>query len=323
MVFSKKYSAVLKGIAILLVLENHWLCQALGIPLPPLGCVGVFIFLVLSGYGITVSIQNNNSIIEYSVKRIVKVLIPYVLLLTFMFLVHIINENISPSIQTNRLLDYLLFIRLGHGAIWYLRLNFYWYVIGYFILVWYLSTKLKCKKSILLSGLLVGSFIICILTRFQRLYVWQFLSFPLGIIIRLSEDKLICLFKLLYKKKTLILLTALTCVLFILKKLPYVESRELGLIDTVLQCSLTIVVGFLLIGISHFVENIGYVDRILKCIGDNSYELYLSHIAAIDYFYSNAYKNLLTYLLTMLICFAMLKFYTQKVSPFLLHLLIK
>lgn len=56
LVISRKDSAIIKAIAILLILVQH-IGQAFNIAVVnPLGPIGVFLFLFMSGYGLTCSI---------------------------------------------------------------------------------------------------------------------------------------------------------------------------------------------------------------------------------------------------------------------------
>jgi peptidoglycan/LPS O-acetylase OafA/YrhL len=311
MIFSRNQSRTLKGIAIALVLEDHWLCQALGLPLPPLGCVGVFIFLVLSGYGIANSLQRNNKVIEFAKKRLIKVYFPYLVMLLIMFFMHRFHVEMAPTIYEQDFLEYLFFIKLPHGIIWYLRLQFFWYV---FALIGYkLVFKNNKKLILLLLFLLSGSFIISLFVEFQRLYVWQFFSFPLGILLYLNEKKIASVFDKLCSKNFLIVEVMLTVLLFIFKKTTYVETRELGFIDTLLQCGLTITVGMLCIGITKYFVKWKIIEKILCKLGECSYELYLAHIVAIEYFYANS-KNVLVYGIVTIVCFIFFMIYTKRIS---------
>ena len=62
-IFDKEYTLYIKGIAILLVILGHMGVIDCG------GAIGVHMFLIISGYGIAISLENNG-VKKYLSKRI-------------------------------------------------------------------------------------------------------------------------------------------------------------------------------------------------------------------------------------------------------------
>lgn len=87
-----------------------------------------------------------------------------------------------------------------------------------------------------------------------------------------------------------------------LKKTPYVEARELGLIDTVLQTAITLDVSVFILIYGSIVDNFKYLKRFLVRIGERSYELYLGHVLLLDYLKGNpSIINLLIFTMATII----------------------
>lgn len=92
--FEKQLTDAIKGMAILLVITMHIL-PMLDTILPhelvrfltPTGGIGVAIFLYLSGFGLQES-YNKNGLNKYWQKRIIKVVIPWIIFKIFLLLLH-------------------------------------------------------------------------------------------------------------------------------------------------------------------------------------------------------------------------------------------
>lgn len=73
----------------------------------------------------------------------------------------------------------------------------------------------------------------------------------------------------------------------ILKKTTYVESHELGVIDTMLQIGITWCMCMFTFYIIDYLKSLRIVNRIILFIGGISYELYLSHVLFLDWLQQN------------------------------------
>lgn len=81
----------------------------------------------------------------------------------------------------------------------------------------------------------------------------------------------------------------MACVCIVLKKMPYVENRELGIADTLLQIGITYSLGVLILLKRSFFEMLPGIGAVLVWIGGISYELYLAHVIALDYLKENPF----------------------------------
>ena len=210
---SKEETQLLKGLAIIMVLVEH-LGQVLHISaLNPLGPVGVCIFLFVSGYGLACSYEKNGRN-RYFSKRILKVYVPYIISVVLFCLW---SYAIGNTLPIKKILGYVVLNDLPQGSFWYLQLLLYWYVVFFFL------TFLFDNEKILILVLCVATLTITIYNGFNRLYVWQFASFPAGIIV--SKNKQI-IFKIPKNIRVGALLLTVSLIMVALKKTQYVEAQN-------------------------------------------------------------------------------------------------
>ena len=272
--FSKQDTDIVKGIAILMVIISH-IGQAFGVGfINPLGPIGVFLFLFISGYGLTVSyVIKKNNFKGYIKKRFKKVYVPYILTV-IMFVFWQIFQHVEITYVD--LADYLLLIKLPQGSYWYLVLAFYWYFA--FIVVIQLAPKGWKQASLLIFF----SVVIILLRGFNRLYVWQLFSFPLGMCAARYQNmaqKILHRFQGIGGVKLLIAAAAIV----FLKKSSYVETHELGIGDTCLQIALTLDMGIFILIQERLWGQVKWVKKVVGFIGMISYELYLAHALPLEY----------------------------------------
>lgn len=231
---SKDDSSVIKGLAILMIMGAH-IGQAFSIGLMnPLAPVGVFLFLFCSGYGLQKSFAQTGLQL-YFCKKFIKVYIPFLasVILYILFSLVTLRDNYFNIFRLFTLVD------IPQGSYWYLRLQLYWY------LVYWLLKKLKFNgiaEKILLLGF--SGIVIC-LSKFNASYIWQFFSFPLGVMAATSNWN----FEL--KKASIVVVILLFVLTLIIKKTPSVESNELGVVDVACQLMITITLGTLLLIFIH------------------------------------------------------------------------
>lgn len=298
---SRDETNALKGIAILMVIVEH-IGQAFNIGMMnPLGPIGVCLFLFLSGYGLSRSYQDKGRN-KYFQKKIIKVYIPYVVAV-IIFLIWSVVICEPKSITTA--LQYFVLLKLPQGSYWYLILLFYWYVVFYF-----LTFAFKSDKKLVLLMVLASVGIIWI-KDFNRLYVWQFCSFPLGVIAAKypsNTDRVFSPSKhRIIRGGVLILII----IFIVLKKTPYVEQNELGIADTLLQIGITLTISYmilslrdiLLLGSYHGIK-IKAVTKLISLAGVVSYELYLAHVIPLDYLKRNPSVNSLCVYITVVSIFS-------------------
>ena len=121
---SRTQSTVLKGIAILLVLLGHTGFITWG------GAGGVAIFLIVSGYGIHSSCEQNG-LKKYWRKRIRKVWIPYVIVSIFV----LIGNQITDTQVILYTLIGIDFDLIADKSMWYISFIMLWYLAYYLLRV--------------------------------------------------------------------------------------------------------------------------------------------------------------------------------------------
>lgn len=172
-------STILKGIAIICIVVSH-ICTPYTRLTTPLGGIGVAIFLILSGYGLERSYQNDSvkSMKCWWRKRIIAVWIPYMIinLATFSLWGHWTLKDFIMDI---------LLIRPRFGLGWYLN-----YLLVWYILFW--STHIfpfKTNKSRLIWMSAFALIFAGINTQISDLRFEQSFSFIMGMLAAIYLEK--------------------------------------------------------------------------------------------------------------------------------------
>lgn len=269
----RKETKQLKGLAIAMIIIQH-IGQTYNLSVVnPLGPLGVFLFLFLSGYGLYSSYQAKGRR-YYFRKRLLKVYIPYLATVLLFVGISIIIEN---QFLFSDVIKYMLLLKLPQGSYWFLILMFYWYIVFYFI------APIIDKPKFSVPILFATSVFIIALVGFSVGFIWQLFSFPMGVLVACYKDKANSIICAIRKPVNGIVLLLIAFVCVIVKKTPYVESRKLGFLDTLMQMGITYSLGILLIGYKDLIKKNGIIDRVTLFIGSISYELYLAHALPLDY----------------------------------------
>ena len=120
MQLTKKNSDVLKGIAIILVVAEHVMgnyFQTSSELRNYMGTGGVSLFLILSGYGVYLSYQQNGLNVDYWNKKINQIFLPY-WITTLLFGIYIKSSN-TILLKNLLCVDY---DRNYDGTMWYMSL---------------------------------------------------------------------------------------------------------------------------------------------------------------------------------------------------------
>ncbi|WP_026889107.1 acyltransferase family protein [Clostridium beijerinckii] len=260
---SKKHTTVLKGVAMVLVLVSHIGGYGYNIAVThPLGAIGVCIFLIVSGYGLNESIKRKGRKCYFK-NRIKRVMIPYWIVI----LISYITLSFSKDTILN-LIQYMFLLKLPEGSYWYIEFILCWYVFFYFISL----IKNRNKKALVM---IVVAIIFSLLNLSDRVYVWQIVSFPIGVIISDYADTIYKM-SLKAKKATIFIPLIVLVISVIIKKMPFVENNELGFTDTLCQITLSLSAGIFIVIIMYILYDLK-VWKITSYIGEISYELYLVH----------------------------------------------
>ena len=289
---SKDHTSMIKGIAILMVILNH-MGGKFGIRyLTPLGGIGVAMFLICSGYGLVISYKKNG-IKNYWSKKIIGVLIPYI----------IIEILIAFFRQNNTIINIigdLLIIGSKHPYGWYLKYLLFLYVVFYALAKLDLLSKSKLGLFYILSILIVMSR--------NQLWAEQALSFTLGVTIAYYKDNIICIIR---NNKFIPFILLSIGILFlgikqinIFRESPYIIFNVIQLIMKLsIACSIMIYIYKYIIFIK---------CNIFIKLGNLSYILYLVHAYTIKILLNLNYINILIFLIGTIVLAKILKIYVLE-----------
>ena len=161
----RTYTDTLRGIAIIFVILMHSSCDVAMRVFTPLGGVGVAIFLILSGYGLTLSYKKSG-LKGFLQKKIKRIWIPYFI---FLILYYLCRKNIGDIFSIQFLLD----ASLLKPSFWFIGFLVFNYLLFYFCF------KYDCLyKRRYIIFFIIG---IIIFLFDHRIRAEQILSFPLGI----------------------------------------------------------------------------------------------------------------------------------------------
>ena len=155
---SKTTTTSMKGVAILLVIIAHIGHIGFGIRVfVPLGCFGVSIFLILSGYGLMES-YHRNGLKDFWKKRIIRLLLPYIIWVCF-YSVYLLFSHNTVSFDNIRywFVEYILIWYIAFFFVFNFFPNFKWglfFVIA--ILLFWLFPCLQSQQSL---SFIIGLFI--------------------------------------------------------------------------------------------------------------------------------------------------------------------
>lgn len=181
--FDVSQSNQAKGIAILLIIVGHlWVHVSSQKPALVFSAEGVSLFLILSGYGLTMShLVSPYSLKQFLSKRINRVYYPYWIATVFIIGLDylLLNRNYSSFdillttvginlSQTTKHLDY---------ARWYITFILFWYII------FYLSTRLQSREHSMLFICAVALLLFPLDYYIMHFGWYQICSFPAGCII--------------------------------------------------------------------------------------------------------------------------------------------
>lgn len=287
MELSKNNTVNIKGISILVIVMIHIL-NAFKIYIPFLGGIAVFAFLFVSGYGLSKSMEKNNNIKYYVKRRILKVYIPYVFLILLFEIYFVLSGNL---LDLSSSLKMIILINIPEGILWYMQLLMLWYIA--FGVIYYLINSNNNR----VFCLMICSILFAFISGCNRMFIWQLFSFPLGAMFSYKT------FDLKKNKKTIIVLAIIVILALVMKKMPYVEQHELGLVDTILQVIIVTIIGMI------------YIYAIIKIniklfynIGRISYEIYLAHSLLLGWLNkNNSMRALFIYIISIVVISVLIK----------------
>lgn len=272
----------IKGLAILLVVVNHlWVHVSTDRAIPGFGDYAVSLFLMLSGFGLTMALSNRPLSLKYFIsRRLRKVMVPYWAITLIILIVDFYVLNRSYSVK--HIFETLIGINIDE-TLWYLDYT-RWYIslLLIYYVMFYLANRLLNNYNALVILFIFA--ILLILLKYLKLFPFgtidQLIAFPVGCLFayykRNISDYVIVqcrepLFYILY----IVIVIILSYLLFTMSayyhttsyyKVAYAFLQGVG---GILFClSLMIIVG--LIGNN-------YISGFLVLCGTWSYEIYLIH----------------------------------------------
>lgn len=255
-VLSIQTTTVMRGIAILMVVIHHlslWLGTNI---FTPLGGGGVAIFMILSGYGLTMSYQKNG-VRRFWWKRFIGIFIPWVnIILLFM--------QPWKLIGYEWFWKYLFFIDYGP---WYMQYLFVWYII------FYLSHCAKWLHRI--RWYFVAFAALLMFIYWEPMQQEQSLCFPLGMWIGENYERVKKINRRIYLKAAIVAAVVAVIVLSA-KQIPSIRNDVSSLLFITLQLMLKTSMAVTVIMAVPFVSFL-FRSRYLWFTGLISYELYLIH----------------------------------------------
>lgn len=261
---SMDYTQVLRGVAILMVMQQHLSGFVFGSRVfTPFGGAGVAIFLIISGWGLTIS-TNKKGLKGFWTKKFVRVFLPWLLVWLAMVFLNGETKFSASSLLSLFLLD---------STNWYLK----------YLLLCYLSFYISHKWFYKFRWLLLSCFFILSFAFWGNIQAEQSCSFLIGCLIAEKAK----LFKWIVEKIKVIFIFSLFLGISFLavKQLSFVRSLmdNVCLVDhainMVMKTSIAISV-MMLVRLLWSQTNV----RLAMFIGKISYELYLVHLfIVIDY----------------------------------------
>ena len=161
---SMDYTQVLRGVAILMVMLQHLSGFVLGSRIfTPFGGAGVAVFLIISGYGLSIS-TNKKGLKGFWTKKLVRVFLPWLFVWLTMVLLNGEKKFSAPSLSALFLLD---------STNWYLQ----------YLLLCYLSFYISHKWFYKFRWLLLSCFFILSFAFWGNIQAEQSCSFLIGCLI--------------------------------------------------------------------------------------------------------------------------------------------
>lgn len=274
----QRHTEQLRGIAILFVVVGHLWAHVNG-KLPDLlfGREAVALFLILSGYGLTISHRNHSPTLKYFLShRVRRVMVPYwIITVLLIFLDYNLLQR-SYDIKDILLTMFGVNISFATRNIdytrWYITFLLFWYSVFYLVIT-------TIKKPQYLSVLFMVSLVLFPLNYYVTHLGWhQIFAFPLGCMIGYYRDEFRSLF--LTRRYELSCL-ALSSTIFIMAYKVWlynlIRPHSYSIVLTACNEFLSIILCLSLIVFTGLIHIRGYGSRLLSLCGKLSYELFLLH----------------------------------------------
>lgn len=249
---SVQHTNICRAVAAIIIILQH-VSGGFGIRyLTPFGGIGVAIFLILSGYGLNESYKKKPGMGGYWKSKIIRVLIPYVIVSTIMVA-----------------MQFLVGAEIEIPYYWYLDFMFFQYIVFYLIIR---IPKLYAKRYLVLCIVSAVTFILCTLTG-NGLRAEQAVSFLMGVWISDNYKKVR---KCLTNIWILIGLILVGATLLIVKQIPEIRIYEDNALWQGIQLVMKVSFAVAFIGFVYRFRRL-FDNKVIALIGGCSYEIYLVH----------------------------------------------
>jgi len=269
----------LKGLAILLVVVGHFWVHVSNKPaIPVLGDYSVSLFLLLSGFGLTMSSKKRKtSFIDFFSHRLRKVIFPYWIITIIIIAMDFYLLNKTYSLKT------ILFTLIGINfdlssrhldyVRWFITLLLFYY-LAFYITERYFSNIVANILLFFISFLLVALRLVRILPFGE---INQLVAFPIGSFLALHLN----FFSQFVKDRYLRLIIGGTVLIILLSFTILLTDNNHNLLSKIINFlarnSLGIVFCLFSIICVRIIGTFSYLSKFLIFCGTISYELYLIH----------------------------------------------
>lgn len=310
--FDNSLTEELKGFAMLSIVFSHIGYFLVSdhrflYPLSVAAGVGVNLFLLLSGYGLTISsLKNNLPIKVFYIRRLLKLFIPLWIVLTGFIIVDyfLLHQTYTPKYLIESFLGLYLTSNPFediNSPLWYFSLILFFYLI--FPIIFRPKWPLISGLAILLVTYLALQIPLPTHADNVALYKLHFFAFPLGVIFAAIKDKF---------KFKLNLWMSLICLVVFSLLFGYFAIHS-GVGEDPFKEQLISLISVILILAIGLIKKIRF--GLLNLVGKYSYEIYLLHwpiLMRYDHFFQNLPASLAVAF--YLIEFILLGIILQKVS---------
>ncbi len=295
----------LKGLAIIMIIVHHIIQKnadfVLLLPFLNFGCIGVSVFLLLSGYGITTSYKNKKNYMHgFLIDKFLRLYISFFIVYVLFLVISMLNDN---NISFKLIIFNLLTMSYPKQIMWYLKVQLLMYVIFYFIYRTSLEDYEKARLMIILT------FIYIIIAKVIRLEAYWYntsIFFPLGVLLVEYKEKILNLLK---KYSTLLLIVSVLIFLgIVIFRFMFGDMGKTRIIDIIAM----IIFNILILSMCYMFNINSYF---LKFMGKISLELYLIHIILLSeintWHIDSIYNYILFFIIVILISFILNKIHKK------------
>ena len=260
-VLDKHNSNKIKGLLAILIIIHHLSIYIKGTILFKVftiaGVIAVSAFFFYSGYGLMTSyLKKENYLKDFLNKRIMKIVIPYIIAIIFTILVYLLTGQLTPRKIFNSLVE-------GEPVV-----RFSWYMLAIISLyvVFYLSAKFLKKKKMINIAVFGGTILYCIVINnilgFNNWWVNSCFAFFIGIYWASYKEKYAITLK--DKNKIIRYAIMLSIILFAIIGIQFFTNMNI----------ICIALLFVLFTI---LEKMRLNDKVFTFLGNISFEIYLYH----------------------------------------------